>query len=161
MHRLTEQRWADFFWLLLNAAVIFQGIAFVSPAWLKIFINFDKFYKVDNVAKGNDSQQNVTLSNVTLTTSTVKMPTPAPKMVPVNQDYGLWYMTQCHVDTWQCDTLTYYHINFMDESYDTAKFKEPNHWFLERTNLFLNGVELRKYMVLLISLFICEEDQIS
>lgn len=197
MHRVTEQRWAGFFWILLSAALTFQLIAFVSPAWLKIFINFEKHYvekkstdrkvttprttgsnnvtftpydknitELSNSTNMTDSSNlmasvdlsnetesfnstnatTTTTSTTTTTTTTTTTPVPMPPLkIPVNQDYSLWYMTQCHVDTWTCETLTYYHIDFMDESYDLAKFKDPKHWFLDRTNLFLNGVELRKH----------------
>lgn len=196
MHRVTEQRWAGFFWILLSAALTFQLIAFVSPAWLKIFINFEKNYVVKtstdrkvmtsrtissnnvtytpydknitdlsnstNMTDFSSLMASVDLSNETessnstnvtsttttsTTTTTTTTPVPVPPLkIPVNQDYSLWYMTQCHVDTWTCETLTYYHIDFMDESYNLAKFEDPKHWFLHRTNLLLNGVELRKHI---------------
>ncbi|XP_045211182.2 uncharacterized protein LOC123562626 [Mercenaria mercenaria] len=149
MHRLTEQRWACFFWILLSTALVCQIIAFVAPAWLKVFINFDNYYN-EKITRTNDTGNATTETSINITTSVpIRMSTLAPKRIPVNQDYALWYMTQCHIDTWACETLTYYHIEFMDESYDKANFKEPHHWFLDRTNLFLNGVELRfNYSVL-------------
>ncbi|KAL4240216.1 hypothetical protein ACF0H5_001010 [Mactra antiquata] len=126
MHRLTEQRWAGFFWILLTTALVCQLIAFVAPAWLKIFIKFEQEY-----------QPFIQSSTDNITT------TPRLHVRPVNQDYSLWYMIQCRLDTWSCKTLSYYQIAFMDEVYNRNEFKDPDNWFLDRTNLFLDGVELR------------------
>lgn len=130
MHRVTEQRWVGFFWFLLTCALLFQLIAFVSPAWLKVFIRFEQeFYEYE-----------ITPSDYNLTSKS-----PLRKHVrPVNQDYSLWYMMQCRTDTWKCRTLSYYQISFMDESLDASKCKYPEDWFLDKTNLFLDGVELSK-----------------